>query len=184
VSLTSCRKPSSQDRSGSIVLRHRAGKTKRGTEMRLAAIVALVLSMPAAATTADDDTDAPPMYHTAGQTIVTRHRTTPLVLKDHPKITWLDHEFLLLCVAAQCLATSEAHIVESSGRIQELCTYVDGNPMKPGCSVVLDNVSLQSKRLASGTHSFRTGVVNGASSGGTVCPCEIIYHLYDSGEQP
>jgi hypothetical protein len=148
--------------------------------MRLLTIAALVFSIAAAAAAAiaDNDTDAPATYHVTGQTVVTHHRAKPLNLKDYPTITWLDKDFTLQCVATQCLATSESYADASMGA-QELCTYVDGKPIKPACSTG-DLHNLQSRLVKTGTHTFQTGVVNGFTSGGTVCPCEVIYHLYDS----
>jgi hypothetical protein len=142
--------------------------------------LAIVLST-SGAIAGTDGTDAPISYHIPGETIVTHHPIKPIPLKDYPKITWLGKEISLQCLAAQCLATAEsfADVPDGAGA-QELCTYIDGKPMKPFCQTV-DLRNLQSERVTTGTHTFRTGIVNGFVSGGTVCPCEIIYHLYDSG---
>jgi len=151
--------------------------------MRPLGIAAFAIALSTGTTLAGGkDADAPISYHVPGVTVVIHKKSTAIDLKDYPKITWLDQQFTLQCLASNCLVTVIADAFASS-IAQTLCTYIDGKPMKPTCQNNGEGevVNLmQGQLISQGTHTFRTGIVNGFSSGNTVCPCSIKYTLYDS----
>lgn len=126
--------------------------------------------------------DSPVTYHVPGQTVIVHRTHNPIPLKDFPKMTWLHNEFTFQCVATTCLVTVMSLVQQSTGS-QKLCAYLDGKKMQPGCqnSFYAEDSNLQSELVLQGTHKLHTGIVNGFESGGTVCPCEVNYYIYDTG---
>jgi hypothetical protein len=119
-------------------------------------------------------------YHVPGTTFVLHKHNGPVELK-YPKITWVEEQFTLQCMAATCAIDVAAEANSNAGNAITPCTYMDGKPLSPKCASGGNAINvMQGGVVSQGTHTFRTGVLNPFEANGSACPCSVKYTLYDS----